>query len=122
VNRWPIAGARPVDRARDVARTCWEALHRVDPDAANLIAQSAAEVGEQWLTPQIARHDLDDLVSVSEAAELAGRSVRWTYEWVAGDRDHRAVLGPDRRIQVRVRDVLEAAAGERRVSRSESAA
>jgi len=104
----------PVDRAREVARTCWEALRRVDPEAAVLIAEVAASAGEAWLTPQVAQYGQDDTVTVIEAAELVGRSARWVYQWVAQDRVRRAVVGRDNRIRVRVRDVLESVVEERR--------
>lgn len=114
MSRWHRRGTLPVDRAREVARTCWEALRRVDPDAAELIAQAAAAAGEHWLAPEVARHGLDDVVTVVEAAHLVGRSARWGYKWVADDRERRAVVGRDGRIRVRVRDVLEHVARERR--------
>jgi hypothetical protein len=104
----------PVDRAREVARTCWEALRNVDPKTADLIAKAAAAAGEQWLAPEIAQHTLDDVVPVIDAAQLVGRSARWVYQWVAKDRDRRAVIGRDLRIKVRVRDVMEAVAAEPR--------
>lgn len=114
MSKWHRHGDRPVDRAREVARTCWRALSAVDPLAAETIAWAAQQAGETWLAPQIAQYGPDDVVTVSEAAELVGRSVRWTYQWVAEDRERRAVLGPDQRIRVRVRDVLETVARQRR--------
>ena|SRR6478752_7407033 len=111
---WHRPGTLPVDRAREVARTCWEALRRVDPEAAVLIAEVAASAGEAWLTPQVAQYGQDDTVTVIEAAELVGRSARWVYQWVAQDRVRRAVVGRDNRIRVRVRDVLESVVEERR--------
>lgn len=115
MSNWYRPGELPVDRAREVARTCWEALRRVDPEAAELIAQAAATGGELWLAPEIAQHTLDDVVTVVEAAHLVGRSARWGYLWVNEDRQRRAVIGLDGRIRVRVRDILESVATERRV-------
>ena len=113
MSQWHRPGALPVDRAREVARTCWEALRRVDPEAAGLIARAAAAGGEHWLVPEMARYTLDDTVTVVEAAHLVGRSARWGYQWVAQDRARRAIVGLDGRIRVRVRDILESAAVER---------
>jgi hypothetical protein len=116
MTRWHRPGARPVDRARDVARTCWQALEQVDPAAARVIAHAAHLAGETWLVPQIARHQPDDLITVPDAAELVGRSVRWVYGWVAEDRDGsktgtaRAIPDRDGRIRVRVATILEAVA------------
>jgi len=114
VSRWPAPGTLAVDRAREVARTCWTALNRVDPEAAELIAWAATEAGEGWLAPQLAQYGPDDWVSVSAAAELVGRSVEWTYRWVAQDRPHRAIIGADGLITVRVGAVQDAVAESRR--------
>jgi hypothetical protein len=114
MGEWHRPGALPVDRAREVAQLLWEALRRVDPEAAQLIADAAAAAGESWLTPQAAQYTLDDTVIVIEAAELVGRSARWVYQWVAQDRARRAVVGHDNRIRVRVRTLLESVATERR--------
>ena len=122
MSEWPIAGARPVDRARDVARTCWDALHRVDPTAAAAIADAAVMAGEHWLTPQVARHDLHDFVSVPDAAKIAGRSPRWAYEWVAADRENRAHVGADGKIRVRLGEVLESVANDQRARSRKPAA
>lgn len=110
MGEWHRPGTLPVDRAREVARTCWAALRRVDPQAAQLIAEAAAQAGEAWLTPQVAQYGPDDAVNVLEAAELVGRSVRWVYQWVANDREHRAVAGNDGLTHVRVRQLLESVA------------
>jgi excisionase family DNA binding protein len=83
VSRWHQRGVSATDRARQVARTCWEALHRVDPDAARLIAWAAREAGEGWLVPEPARHTRDDLVGVLEAAELVGYKARTIYDWIS---------------------------------------
>ena len=110
MSKWPIRGAQPVDRARDVARACWTALQRVDPEAAEVIALAAETAGERWLRPQPSQYGPDDVVTVIEGAELIGRSARWVYAWVARDRAHRLVTGRDGRMRVRVRDLLEYAA------------
>lgn len=114
MTRWHQPGTLAVDRAREVARTLYTALARVDPQAAELIARVAADAGEGWLAPQIARHGPDDEVTPAEAAELVGRSTRWVYAWVAQARAQRSVIGSDGRIRVRIRDVRDALAAERR--------
>lgn len=101
-----------MDRAREVARTCWAALAASDPETAKTIAWAATQAGEAWLTPQPALHGPEDLITPSEAAEMTGRSVRWVYAWVAEARESRAILGPDKRIRVRVKDLLESVALE----------
>jgi hypothetical protein len=112
VSRWHRPGARPVDRAREVARTCWQALSQVDPATAAAIAKAAEQAGEAWLTPQLARHQPDDYIPVPDAAELVGRSVRWTYGWVAAHRDDPAVTERGGRLRVRVGALLESVAKE----------
>lgn len=100
MTRWHRSGARPVDRAREVARTCWEALSKVDPDAARLIGRAAMQAGEGWLTPQLARHGPEDLISPVAAGELVGVSSRTVYEWVSSGRLPHSV---DQRGRIRVR-------------------
>jgi len=51
---WPSRGDTALDRARIVARTCWQALHRRDPGAATELASVFAAVGETWLAPPAA--------------------------------------------------------------------
>jgi hypothetical protein len=109
MTRWHRPGTLAVDRAREVARTCWEALAAVDMDTAQAIAHAAALAGEGWLSAQPATHTEDDYVSVSTAAELVGRSVRWVYAWVAENREARSRVDRAGRITVRVGDVRDAA-------------
>ncbi|MFC5992931.1 helix-turn-helix domain-containing protein [Pseudonocardia hispaniensis] len=80
---WPFPGDLPVDRARQVARTFRDALHQVDPDAAAAIEQAAVAVGETWLRPAVALAADEDFVSVADAADIVGCSVRLVYKWVA---------------------------------------
>jgi hypothetical protein len=121
VNRWHRPGMLAADRAREVARTCWEALAAPDPDCtchhpalAEAIGKAATLAGEGWLVPQLARHGPDDWVTVTVAAELVGRSVEWVYRWVAKDRANRAIVGSDGLITVRVGSVQDAVAESRR--------
>lgn len=107
----PRRRALPVDRAREIARVCWEALRQVDSEAARIIAEAA---DEGWLTSRVSQYAPDDTVTVLDAAELTGRSVRWVYQWVADDRPRRAVVGHDNLIRVRVRDILAAVVADRR--------
>jgi excisionase family DNA binding protein len=105
VTRWHRPGARPVERAREVARTCWAALSVADPEAADLIAWAATQAGETWLTPRPATYGPEDRVSPAEAAELVGVSVRTVYGWISSGRlDHS--LNAQGRIRVRVDAVL----------------
>ena len=109
MTRWHRPGTLAVDRAREVARTCWVALEQVDPATARAIAWAAEQAGEGWLTPAPATHTEEDYVPVSTAADLVGRSVRWVYAWVAEDRETRARIDRTGRITVRVGDVRDAA-------------
>lgn len=109
VTRWHRPDARPVDRAREVARTCWQALNVADPVAAELIATAATQAGEGWLAPQMARHGPEDVISPVEAAELVGLAARTIYDWISSGRLVHSV-NRQGRFQVKVNDVLEAMA------------
>jgi hypothetical protein len=111
VGKWPNEKDRPVDRARQVAAEYRRALAIADPDACAAIDSAAVAAGETWVSPTVAIHDLDDLVSVADAAEMCARSVRWVYAWIAKDRTNR-VKG-DSPTRVRIGDVLDAVAYER---------
>jgi hypothetical protein len=109
--------SRPVDRAREIARTLWVALYRVDQESASAIADAAEAAGEHWLRPEPARWGLDDIITVAEAAQMTGRSVRWIYWWVSQDRGARIVSPEGTPIRVRVGDLLEYLAHEHRKDR-----
>lgn len=111
--RWPFPGDRPVDRARQVAQQYRTALLHADPGTCQALDTAATLAGETWIVPQVAQYTADDLVTVPEAAEIIGRSVRWVYAWVAADRAARAIIRSDKRIRVRARDILKADADER---------
>lgn len=80
---WPFPGDRAVDRARQVAQQYRAALAQVDPAACAEIDRGAAAAGETWALLRPPRFDDHELVSVPEAAEEIGRSVRAVYNWVA---------------------------------------
>lgn len=107
MTRWHNRGDRPVDRARQVAAAYRDALLRVAPAECAAIDQAAIHVREDWVIPQTARHQPDDLVTAAEAAALTGRSVRWVYAWIAADRSSR-VRTSTPQIRVRAGDVQEA--------------
>lgn len=109
MTRWHRPDARPVDRAREVARTCWQALNAADPATATLIATAATQAGEGWLAPQMARHGPEDVISPVEASELVGVAARTIYGWIATGRLVHSVNNQGR-FRVKVNDVLEAMA------------
>lgn len=51
---WPHRGDTALDRARIVARTCLQALGRVDPRSAAQLVTVFDAVGETWLAPPVA--------------------------------------------------------------------
>lgn len=54
---WTFSADNPTARARTIARGCWHALARVDPDTAESIRAMAAMHGEaDWLTPSPATY------------------------------------------------------------------
>lgn len=111
VTGWPLPGRwRAVDRARAVAHQYRAALHHTNPELCATIDRAATQAGETWITPTIITADLDDFVTVPEAAELVDRSVQWVYAWVAKNRTERMRRGTDGRIRVNVAAVQAAAA------------
>lgn len=109
--QWPFPGDLPVDRARQVAIQYRDALLRTAPEACDAIDAAARLAGEGWVVDDLAIEQGEDLVTVTRAAELVGRSKRWIYQWAA---DH-AVWEGQRQgpILVRLADVRAAVAHER---------
>ena len=109
--KWPYPGDMPVDRARQVAQEFRRALRAVDPDACAKIEQAAIEVGETWAADAWAVETETDAVTIPRAAELVGRSTRWAYNLA---QLHPELVCSRNPIKLRLRDVHEAAAAERR--------
>jgi len=84
----------------------------VDPDTCHAIDAAAIMAGETWVTPDVAVETEDDLVTVSRAAELTGRSVAWVYKWLAQDKPNR-VKATHPSALVRLGDIYDAVAYER---------
>lgn len=83
MTRWPFAGDLPADRARQVCGEYRRALLVADPDECARIDKMAVIAGERWAVEPPVVHSDHDLVDVSTAADLVGRSVRAIYQWLA---------------------------------------
>jgi excisionase family DNA binding protein len=103
---WPWPGDSQLDRARRTARSYRDALQQADPAAVvDLDKQLIDDYGQTWLAPTALTLDLDDWITISEAAELVGLTKGAVYQWL-----HRRQLkgrkGPDKRLRVQAVDVL----------------
>ena len=69
---WTFSADNPTARARTIARGCWHALAKVDPEQARQIAALAALHGEvAWLTPTLATHEPDEPLTREQVAHIA---------------------------------------------------
>jgi hypothetical protein len=106
VTAWPWPGDSPVDRARRVAQSYREALVTADPRRCAALDAWCAAHGQHWVAPTVAHIELDDEVTIDEAADLIGLSAYAIYKWVSRDDKLRARQGADGRLRVVARDVL----------------
>jgi hypothetical protein len=103
---WPWPGDTPLDRARRIALSFRNALYEISPDAAMAIDDQVTGWGELWVVPAIETVDLDDWVTVDVAASHVGLTAKAVYNWVY-TRDLESKTGNDKRLRVKLRDVLE---------------
>lgn len=106
MNDWPWPGDSKLDRACRAARSYRDGLQQADPAAcAELDKQLIGDHGQTWLAPTPLTIDLEDWITIPEAAALVGLSNGAIYKWV-----HRRWLkgrkGGDKRLRVQAVDVL----------------
>ncbi|MCP2168120.1 helix-turn-helix domain-containing protein [Goodfellowiella coeruleoviolacea] len=78
---WPWPEDSTLDRARRVAGQYRESLSKVDPDECARIDAAVIRLGQGWVVPQPVTADMDDLLTVDQAAEYAGVRLRTIDEW-----------------------------------------
>jgi hypothetical protein len=110
VTEWPFPGDLPVDQSRQVALEYRRALQLVDPAACAAIDAAACWANQGWVIGELAVETEDDLVTVSRAAELVGRSTRWVWDWA---HEHPEAVGRRRPIMVKVGHLRAAVAYQR---------
>jgi hypothetical protein len=71
---WPFPGDSELDKARRIARDYRNELHRIAPEHCARMDEQARRLGQGWVTPQLATIDLDDWITVREAAEYLSLS------------------------------------------------
>lgn len=111
---WPWPGDTQLDRARRIAHTYRQALTNINPTAAAELDTRITALGETWITPQPATHQLDDWITLEEAAEHTGGTPDMIRKWTTRGDNRIPHQRDDRgRIQVRLRDVLDRQAHHR---------
>lgn len=103
---WPWPGDTQLDRARRVARSYREALLNHFPDDAMDLDEKFVAWGEIWVAPQRSEVDLEEWVTVDVAAQHVGLTPKAIYAWVYKDTIE-GRKGRDRRLRVKLGDVLE---------------
>lgn len=103
---WPEPGDTPAERARRIANSLLKLL----PSGEQEIWRARAHaLGETWLGSDLARWDVDDVVSTKDAAALVYVGVSTISKWCS-EGDLRNVA----RGRYRVGDVIDCAARQRR--------
>lgn len=117
---WPFPGDSPVVRARRIALAYRVRLAEVDPEGCERLDQQVRRWGQNWAVTQLHHFDLDDWLSVREAADLASVQTRQIAAWRRNGRLRGRLSGD--RWQYRARDVMALATNPRyRAKRGESA-
>lgn len=109
---WPYPGDSPLARARRVARAYREHLHQVDPLRCNEVDEQMAGWGQGWIAPRVLRYELDDWLSLADAADVAAVERGCLRQWRARGK----IVGRHTTTgwQYRARDVLRLASEVRR--------
>lgn len=82
---WPFPGDTELDKARRIARDYRAELHRLAPELCARLDDACRRLGQPWITPQRVQFDMDDWITLAQAAELVGRTPRAVRYWTAGD-------------------------------------
>lgn len=83
---WPYAGDAPVVRARRIAQAYRARLDALDSEGCAYLDGLFAALGETWVAPRVLTAGVDDLLSVAQAADLAGVSPDTLRVWRARGR------------------------------------
>lgn len=78
---WPYPGDSPVARARRVAHAYRARLHLADPQQCADLDATMRGWGQTWAVPTVVTYDLDDWLSVAQAAEVGAVSPAMLRVW-----------------------------------------
>lgn len=78
---WPWPADTPTDRARRIAQSYRNALHKIDPVSCEQLDAQARVVGQGWIVPQILTVQGNDLLTRWEAADYCGVKAKTISEW-----------------------------------------
>lgn len=78
---WPFPGDSPVVKARRVALAYRARLAEVDPEGCAVIDKRVERWGQGWAVVRLQTFELDQWISVKDAAELASVQVRQIAAW-----------------------------------------
>ena len=78
---WPWPNDSALMRARRVAASYRAVLEDSDPGACHELDARMAEMGIDWIVPQIVSYTDDDWLSAEQVAAYAGVSLSTAYSW-----------------------------------------
>lgn len=113
--KWPNPADTPLDRARTIARDALTLLARHHPDEANRFRTHVENLGETWITPQPALYDLDDWITLEEAAAHTNGTRDMIYKWTRTHPDLVPTTRDNRgRLLVQLGNVVQMQADQRK--------
>jgi hypothetical protein len=116
---WPAPGDTATVSARKVARIYRTHLHTTSRTACDEIDRAMVAIGQRWVVPKIVTYDTETLVTVIDAAVIAGVQEETVRQWRnrgyidrTGTRAHLQVRGlsPGGAMMFMVGELLEVAA------------
>lgn len=114
IDPWPWPADTQLERARRVARAYRDVVAKLAPNVVAQLDAAMAERGQGWVDARPLAHDLDDLLTVEEAAEFSQVRPRTITTW----RLERTPPLPARHtpdgIRIRFGDLVAWQAGRRR--------
>jgi len=114
VDPWPWPADTQLDRARRIAQSYRDELHKLAPERCAQLDERARRFGQGWVVPELVTINENEMLSATDAAALVNVNRSTLYRWVEAGHLGVAYRTGKQRPQFRAGDVLTAAAAQRR--------
>lgn len=108
---WPFPGDSALDKARHIARDYRNELHRIAPEHCERMDEQARRLGQGWVAPELVAFDLNDWVTVRQAADYLSVSESTIRKWIRPPNQEppklAVIVGADGVQRVRVGQLVE---------------
>lgn len=105
---WPFPGDSELDKRSRIARDYRNELHRFAPEHCERMDKAARDLGQGWVAPELVRFDLNDWITVRQAADYLIVSESTIRKWIKQEPPKLDVIvGADGVQRVRVGQLME---------------